>query len=143
MPETGSISVETLLNNHAALTLSTSDNTVKVKGANNVAFVTVANIKAGLSIIHIIDAVLVPLLASPSPSPAKQNMDEVKAAIVQAIHRGAPIYNRYVHSNEEICLPKKTVILDYLEEVNISSLVLFNAVGWGNATSHLRHLLQW
>jgi hypothetical protein len=63
VPKTGSISVDTLLNFHpAALTLSTSDNTVKVQGANNVAFVTVANIQAGLSTIHIIDAVLVPPL---------------------------------------------------------------------------------
>jgi uncharacterized surface protein with fasciclin (FAS1) repeats len=55
--------VDTLLNFHpAALTLSTSDNKVKVQGANNVAFVTVANIQAGLSTIHIIDAVLVPSL---------------------------------------------------------------------------------
>ena len=62
MPTTGSISVGTLLKNQAALTLSTYDNSVKVQGATNVALVSVANIKAGASIIHIIDAVLVPTL---------------------------------------------------------------------------------
>jgi uncharacterized surface protein with fasciclin (FAS1) repeats len=35
---------------------------VKVQGANNLALVTVANIKAGPSTIHIIDAILVPSL---------------------------------------------------------------------------------
>ena len=58
-----SISVETLLNNQPALSLSTSfNNTIKIKGANNVAFVKVANIRAGKSVIHIIDAILVPSL---------------------------------------------------------------------------------
>ena len=38
------------------------DKTVKVQGATNLALVTVANIRAGASIIHIIDAVLVPSL---------------------------------------------------------------------------------
>ena len=59
---TGSISVGTLSKNQAALTLSTIDNTVRVQGSTNVALVTVANIRAGASIIHIIDAVLVPTL---------------------------------------------------------------------------------
>lgn len=55
--------METLLNNQPALSLSTSvNNTIKIKGANNVAFVTVANIRAGKSAIHIIDAILVPSL---------------------------------------------------------------------------------
>ena len=54
--------METLTSNHAALSLSAFDNTVKVQGATNLALVTVANIKAGASIIHIVDAVLVPLL---------------------------------------------------------------------------------
>ena len=62
MPFAGSISVATLLNNQAALSLSTSNNTIKIQGANNLALVTVANIRAGRSIIHIIDAVLVPSL---------------------------------------------------------------------------------
>jgi len=68
VPRSGSISVDTLvtadgpMQNNRGLTLSTFDNTVKVQGLNNVALVTVANIKAGASIIHIIDAVLLPSL---------------------------------------------------------------------------------
>ena len=68
VPRSGSISVTTLvtadgpMQYNRDLTLSTFDNTVKVQGLNNNALVTVANIKAGAAIIHIIDAVLVPTL---------------------------------------------------------------------------------
>ena len=37
---------------------------IKIQAANNLALVTVANISAGKSIIHIIDAVLVPSILS-------------------------------------------------------------------------------
>ena len=54
-----------------SLTFSTVGNTVKVQGASGSALVTIANIRAGASIIHIIDAVLVPDLSpTPAPSPS-------------------------------------------------------------------------
>ena len=61
VPKSGSVSLATLLKGQS-LALSTSGKTVKVQGASNSALVTVANIKAGAAIIHIIDAVLVPKL---------------------------------------------------------------------------------
>ena len=68
VPKSGSISVGTLLKGQS-LALSTSGKTVKVQGASNYALVTVANIRAGASIVHIIDAVLVPKLSAASSTP--------------------------------------------------------------------------
>ena len=83
VPKSGSISLGTLLNGQS-LALSTSGSTVKVQGASNSALVTVANIKAGASIIHIIDAVLVPSLPVASSIPPSAPVYATLAAAATA-----------------------------------------------------------